>query len=327
MKRKLLLSLAILALIVVAMTIGGSFYMLNFSLHPSPNKGRDEVLMWTKMKHRCPADSLWMDSLRLAGALHDTTITSQDGDRHHAVYLWPYRSRAFSHKVAVLIHGYTDCYVSMLPIAHIYYRMGYGILIPDLHGNGESEGDDEQMGWKDRIDVKEWLNVASGIFTEHCKDDKTTRPPLIIVHGVSMGAATVMCLSGEQLPQNVRCFVEDCGYTSVWDEFSQQLHDMFNLPDFPLMYTTSALCKLRYGWSFGQASPLSQVAKCRRPMLFIHGSRDTFVPTPMVWQLYKAKPAPKYLWIANGAKHARSYDTHPTEYACRIKEFANRYMR
>lgn len=66
------------------------------------------------------------------------------------------------------------------------------------------------------------------------------------------------------------------------------------------MYTTSALCKLMYGWSFGEASALKQVAKCHKPMLFIHGSKDTFVPTDMVYPLYEAKPQPKQLWIARG---------------------------
>ena len=41
----------------------------------------------------------------------------------------------------------------------------------------------------------------------------------VVLHGVSMGAATVMMTTGEQLPENVRAAVEDCGYTDVWEEF------------------------------------------------------------------------------------------------------------
>lgn len=136
-----------------------------------------------------------------------------------------------------------------------------------------------------------------------------------------------MKVSGEYLPAYVKCFVEDCGYTSVWDEFDGQLDEQFGLPAFPLMWTTSALCKARYGWSFGEASPLNQVKKCHRPMLFIHGSSDTFVPTRMVYPLYKAKPEPKELWIVKGAEHARSYTEHTAEYTARVKAFAERYMK
>lgn len=325
MKRKAFkIALALVVVLAVAI-VGGSFYMLDFSLRPDPNKGRNAEAIWKKMKQRCPQDSAWMDSLLLSHCLHDTTITAWDGDRHHAVYVWPRQHQPAS-RVAVLVHGYTDCYVSMLPIAHIYYNMGYALLLPDLHGNGQSDGEEERMGWQDRLDVKEWIGVASKLFGDKSADGQK-HEPLVVVHGVSMGAATVMCLSGEQLPTSVRCFVEDCGYTSVWDEFSGELHEMFHLPDFPLMYTTSVLCRLRYGWSFGQASPLEQVRKCTRPMLFIHGSDDTFVPTSMVYPLYHAKPSPKSLWIAKGAKHARSYDVHPEEYERRVREFVVRYMR
>ena len=38
-----------------------------------------------------------------------------------------------------------------------------------------------------------------------------------------MGAATVMMTSGERLPSNVRVVIEDCGYTSAWEEFAYEL--------------------------------------------------------------------------------------------------------
>ena len=38
-----------------------------------------------------------------------------------------------------------------------------------------------------------------------------------------MGAATTMMTAGEDTPDQVKCFVEDCGYASVWDIFSNEL--------------------------------------------------------------------------------------------------------
>jgi fermentation-respiration switch protein FrsA (DUF1100 family) len=93
------------------------------------------------------------------------------------------------------------------------------------------------------------------------------------------------------------------------------------------MYTTSALCRLRYGWSFGEASSLKQVAKCHKPMLFIHGDNDHFVPSWMVHPLYAAKPQPKELYITHGSQHAQSYRDHRKEYVARIKAFVGRYIR
>ena len=85
-------------------------------------------------------------------------------------------------------------------------------------------------------------------------------------------------------------------------------------------------CKLRYGWSLGEATPLRQVARCHKPMLFIHGDRDTFVPTAMVYRLFAAKPQPKRLWISQGSKHARSYADNPEEYTRKVASFVNEYL-
>ena len=180
-------------------------------------------------------------------------------------------------------------------------------------------GNDIQMGWKDRLDVMHWIGLAPGMFRTPADSMR------LVVHGISMGAATTMCVSGEHTPDYVKCFVEDCGYTSVWDEFAHELKGRFSLPEFPLLYTASWVVRMKYGWSFGEASPLKQVAKCRKPMFFIHGDNDTYVPTAMVYPLYEAKPQPKQLWIAPGSKHALSYRDHKAEYIRKVTEFVSKW--
>lgn len=315
MKKRFLLFLAALVLIAMAVVTWGSFYMLGFSLTPDPNR-HDTDSAYAGLYKRVPDMRPWVDSLKAAHKLRDTTITMDDGRRAHALYL---RCDTARGRTAIMVHGYTDCAVKFLYLGRMYHRdLGCNILLPDLSAHGLSDGDAIQMGWKDRTDVMRWIGVASDLFG---KDSVR-----VVVHGVSMGAATTMCVSGEQLPGCVRCFVEDCGYSSVWDEFEYELDEQFGLPPFPLMWTTSALCKVKYGWSFGEASPLKQVAKCRRPMLFIHGDNDTFVPTRMVYPLYEAKPQPKELWIARGSKHARSYTDHPAEYTAKVGAFVRKWM-
>ena len=98
------------------------------------------------------------------------------------------------------------------------------------------------------------------------------------------------------------------------------------MPKFPLMYTTSWLCEQKYGWNFKEASSLKQVEKADLPMFFIHGDKDTYVPTWMVYPLYEAKPNPKELWIVPGAKHAVSYKENKTEYTNRVKNFVDKYI-
>ena len=258
----------------------------------------------------------WADSARACRVLHDTFLVSNDsGDSIHAWYL---RADSITDKVAILVHGYTDCALYMGRYAEIYDRqLHYNILMPDLHYHGQSKGDYVQMGWLDRLDVLQWCAFADSLFGGNTRQ---------VLHGVSMGAATVMSVSGEELPAYIRCFVEDCGYTSVWDEFQNELKNQFSMPSFPFLYTTSWLSKLQLGWSFKEASPLTQVSKCYKPMLFIHGGNDTYVVTPMVYELYAAKPRPKQLHVFGHSEHARSYRDHKVAYSRLVMQFVTKYM-
>ena len=319
MKHKFLaVTLLVLGFIMVVV-LGSSVYMISYSLVPSNNRGRDYTKAYARLFTRFPDIKSWVDSLQSAGAIRDTFIMGQDGDRHHALLI------AASHRsncTAVVVHGYTDCAVDFLNIARIYnHDMGFNVLLPDLHACGKSDGKAQQMGWLDRLDVLQWINIADSLWRNSARQSE------IVVHGVSMGAAATMCVAGDTTIPAVKCFVEDCGYTSVWDEFAAQMKEQFGLPEFPLMYVTSALCKIKFGWSFGEASPLEQVRKCRKPMLFIHGGKDSYVPTRMVYPLYDAKPAPKELIVFRNTKHARSYSDYPLEYKRIVKRFVNRYIK
>ena len=305
--KKVLWTLVVIVAIFVIALIGGSFYMLNYSLAPDPNR-MDTDSCYRQQFDAYPESQEWVDSLRSIGALRDTFLIMPSGEKHHGFFV----DRG-STRTALVIHGWRDCAIKFFWLARIYeHELGYNVVMPELHACGESEGEAIQMGWKDRLDVLQWM--------------KTFQADTMVVHGVSMGAATTMMLSGEQMPDGIKDlhFVEDCGYTSVWNEFAGQLKEQFGLPAFPLMYSTSLLCKLRFGWSFGEASALEQVRKCRYPMLFIHGDADSFVPTSMVYPLYEAKPDAKALWIAEGAEHALSYPEHKAEYISRLRAFCSR---
>lgn len=292
-----------LAVFIVS-TIGASFYMLDYSLAPDPNR-TDTDSCYSQQFHWYQETREWVDSLRSIDALRDTFMAMPTGERHHALYI-----KNSTTRTALVLHGWRNSSIDFLYLARLYDReLGYSVILPDLHAHGLSEGEAISMGWLDADDALQWL--------------KAFKTDTMVVHGVSMGGATTMMLSGKTMPDGISDlrFVDDCGYTSVWDEFAAQLEDQFGLPEFPLMYTTSLLCKLRYGWSFGEASAIRQVEHCRYPMLFIHGDSDTFVPTEMVHRLYEAKPEPKQLWITSNTAHASSYLNHREEYIEHIRHF------
>lgn len=297
---------AIVGIFAVA-TVGASFYMLDYSLAPDSAR-RDTAFCFRELRRLHPEVTPWLDSLKAGHSLRDTFVVMPTGERHHAYYAL----NGSSHTAAIVIHGWRDCAIDFFDIARLYHQQhGCHVLMPDLHAHGLSEGDAVGMGWHERLDILQWMEIAHNQWGVDS----------IIVHGVSMGAATAMNVAGETMPSWLKSirFIEDCGYTSVWDEFGYQLRQEFGLPAFPLLYTTSLLCKLKYGWSFGEASSLNKIQHSPHPMLFIHGDSDDFVPTFMVHQLYRVKPQPKRLWITKGAQHALSYTDYPEDYARQIK--------
>lgn len=137
MKRIVRISVAAV-LVVAAVLLGGSFYMLSYSLRPDRVMAEKNADSYKYMYEEYPFLEPWVDSLTRAGALRDTTICDPDGLRLHAIYAAAPRP---TDRTAVIVHGYTDNAVRMLMIGYLYnHDLGYNILLPDLHYHGRSEG-------------------------------------------------------------------------------------------------------------------------------------------------------------------------------------------
>ena len=221
-----------------------------------------------------------------------------------------------NNKWAIVVHGYTANAASMTRWVRKFHEKGYNVLAPDLRGHGNSEGDYIGMGWHDRLDLLQWID-------EIIKVNPDTE---IVLFGISMGGATVLKAAGEELPDNVKVIVEDCGYSSVSDVFIYQLDDLFGLPEFPVMRAANTVTKLRAGYDLYEASALKQVAKSKKPILFIHGDQDSFVPFQMVNELYEAASVEKEKLIIPGAGHGEAENVDPEIYWSTIWSFVGKYI-
>lgn len=197
-------------------------------------------------------------------------------------------------------------------ISEFLHNHGYDLFLVDHRACGESEGEYMGYGLYESQDTMLWLDYIVKRFGDDCP---------IILYGVSMGSATVMMMSNQDLPKNVKGIVADCGYTSAWNEFQYQLKASFHMPPFPFLYIVNFFSMVLAGYSFRKAAPIEAIKEAKVPILLFHGEKDDFVPTFMVHELFEACSAPKDLLVIPEALHAKSYQTHPELYEPKILSF------
>lgn len=217
-------------------------------------------------------------------------------------------------------HGYRGCGKNeFVLMTKFYHDNGYNVLLVDHQAAGESDGKYIGFGYHECPDCLKWLDFMHERFGDDIQ---------IILHGVSMGCATVTMMSGSgKLPESVKFVVADCGYTSAYDEFMNNVGKLKTVLT-PLINLSSKINKRVSGFEFKDANPLEAVKNAKVPMLFIHGANDTFVPTKMVYELYEAcSSEDKDLLVVEGAGHAESYPKDSASYEAKVCEFIEKYIR
>lgn len=236
-------------------------------------------------------------------------ITSEDGLKLHGTFF----SNGLSKKVVLCFHGYTSEGMNdYSTLAKFYLEQGFCLLIVDERAHGKSEGTYIGFGCLDRRDAKLWIDYAIERLGEDCQ---------ILLHGDSMGAATVLMTTGLKLPKQVKAAISDCAFTSAWDVFSAVLKNMYHLPPFPIMQIANRMVKKRAGYELDECNARNEVKKAEIPILFIHGDSDTFVPCDMVYELYESCASDKELLIIEGAGHVEACYKNPEKYEGAIRSF------
>lgn len=249
----------------------------------------------------------------------DVYQMSFDGLKLHATYFPPIKNDENIKKVVICFHGYTGEGLSNhIAISQYFLNNGYGILLPDARAHGSSEGEYIGFGCLDRKDAMVWINWV----IRECGEDVQ-----IMLHGTSMGGATVLMTSGLELPSQVKGIVSDCGFTSPKEVFTHVLNDMYHLPAFPAIQGADILNKRLAGYGMDECNAKNEVKKAKVPILFIHGSNDTFVPCTMCHEIYENCQSPKKKLIVEGAAHAESYYKAMDLYENALTEFAQEIFK
>ena len=194
-KRKLWwMFLLVLVLVLAGVSLFAGNYLVNFAIvrqdtaqDVSPESvvsEEDQDTIRENGERIEEKKAAWISSVQQ----ESVQITSEDGLVLKGDIFYAPRD---SHKWLLAVHGYTGRRTDMQNIACFYGEKGYHVLTPDLRGQGKSGGKLIGMGWPDRLDLLQWMHYLIERFGSEIQ---------IVLHGHSMGAATVMMAAGERLP-------------------------------------------------------------------------------------------------------------------------------
>lgn len=222
-----------------------------------------------------------------------------------------------SDKWAVILHGFNGSMEDIYDVAMHYTEEGFNVLMPDLRANGESEGAFHGMGWTDRMDVINWIDLI-------LQDNPSAQ---ISIHGIDIGADAALMLSGEPVKSSIKAIVAEGAYTSAWDVVKKEYEARYDWPVFPIVNMMNPVTKIWGGYSLKEADAVKQVKNANVPILLIHGKNDTYATSDMTKQLEKEiASSHEVLEISTGTHEDCRY-AEPDTYYNKTFEFVETYVK
>ena len=236
------IAIAVVIILIIVLLAASSFFF-NMVLKATKTRKEDVLTPLLCPNERVEGDELqnrFVDNrtrLRADGAEFDKTMSPVEIVNKSGLKLYGrYRLRPEkTNKWIICVHGYRDDHRFMLPYVMRFYEAGFNVFTQDNRAHGMSDGDYISMGWLDKDDVYEWINCITRMDLD----------AQVVVHGVSMGGATTMMLSGLNHPAVIG-YIEDCGYTTTWDMFKVVMNRDYHLPTFPIMNVTNLMSRINY---------------------------------------------------------------------------------
>ncbi len=240
-------------------------------------------------------------------AYEDVTLKTIDGFDLKAWYL-PSRNGA----AIILLHGYGGNRLEMLTRAGLLASHGYGVLLYDERGSGESGGS-RTFGWLDAQDVSLALN--------YLQNKAEIDPQRIGVLGFSIGGQIALRAASQS--DRIRAVVaEEPGFARISD-----------VPDMPTLedkyYVVSywlgeRWLSLRTGVPIpdGVIEVLPRIAQ--RPILFIATGQD--YGRTLVRYFFDRASEPKEWWEVPETTHGGGPIARPDEYERVIVAFFDRAL-
>ena len=197
----------------------------------------------------------------------------------------------------IMVHGSSSNKSALYPRAYEFDKMGYNLLLIDQRAAGDSEGEYCTYGVKEAQDLQIWISYL----TKKYPDVR------ICLYGLSLGAVTVMMSAAYELPENVRCIIEESGFSSLEEELAYVIKKDYKIYfTYPVLKMLEEKIGSRFGMRYSDASAKICLENNEVPILFIHGEKDEIVPFDMAKILYNHNKGIKKFYPIAEAGHCQA---------------------
>lgn len=217
-------------------------------------------------------------------------------------------------KIAIILHGWTKGKLSSMVYAKFFLERGITVLVYDHRNHGLSDKAYTTMGYYEKFDLQTIIDWC------YIKYDSNVS---IVTHGESMGAATA--ISHLAIDGRVNLLIADCGFSDFNELAKYTIKNTYHLPQFPFVFLCKLLIGLRAGFPIKHVVPKDALMVTDKPILFIHGLDDDFIPSSMSEDMYNIKPDNKEIFLVHGAAHAASVTTDPEGYKEVLNDFFDKH--
>lgn len=253
---------------------------------------------------RWPLDDAWLRGHRY----HHVRFASTDGTRLHGLFL---KGEA-SAPLLVLCHGYYRSLAEPLQLGLDLQGLGYNVFLFDFRGCGGSDGRYTSVGHNE---VEDLLGAV-----RYVRERAEGRLPVGVL-GISMGGAAAIMAASRCA--DIAAVVADSAYATLDDVVDWHVRSTLRLaPLVALGRLAVRVGEELMGVRVAMVRPLDYVAQIApRPILFIYGSRDDYIPPHHAQALFQRAGEPKEMWLAPGSAHAQARFDHPQAYRERVDAF------
>ncbi len=236
----------------------------------------------------------------------------------------------------IFAHEFSSDMYSCARYCRPLLEAGYDLFSFDFRGHGESSNlpGYQPRQWPTHYEVNDMLGAIA--FVEDWLEQRG-RPAEVGLFGISRGAGAAILAAQHQ--SIVRAILSDGAFSSDttleylmkrWAYIFAKVRFVYenHPPQFWrfLRWLLFRECRRKLGCTFPSVRKALMRSPAGRPILLIHGQRDSYIPVEQSKLLYALAPEPKELWVVPGAKHNQSTVVRPEEYANRTVRFFERAL-